>query len=167
MNPPRLVWTLILVGGLAFGLLPREATAAELASAAVFAVAEIEFVGPVQDPTDTPARDVQLEVTFRHESGSPDIKVQGFFDGDGAGRQSKAMCSKCAFCPTQPGKWTLVEVASNATELAGQHHGDHVIATSVETARLLGRGRRERGGVGTDARTARIPTSSATHTTRF
>ena len=30
--------------------------------------------------------DVQLAVTFRHESGSPELTVHGFFDGDGAGR---------------------------------------------------------------------------------
>ena len=47
-------------------------------------------------------------MTFRHESGSPEFKVQGFFDGDGKGG-IEGDVFKVRFCPTQPGKWTLTE----------------------------------------------------------
>ena len=57
--------------------------AAELASTPVDCVTEVTFAGPRQTAKDSPARDVQLSATFRHESGSPQITVQGFFDGDG------------------------------------------------------------------------------------
>lgn len=65
------------------GFLQQAASAEELTSAPVYSVAEIVFAGPGQTAADAPARDVQIAVCFGHESGSPDITVQGFFDGDG------------------------------------------------------------------------------------
>ena len=100
----------------------------ESASTAVYSVAELTFTGPRQAAKDSPARDIQLAVTFRHQSGRPEFTVQGFFDGDGkAGIEGEVF--KVRFCPTQPGEWTLVKVASNAKELKGQREGESLTAT--------------------------------------
>ena len=88
--------------GIANGLLPGE----EVGGVPVYSVAEITFQGPPQTAKDSPARDVHLEVAFRHESGSPELSVQGFFDGDGQGG-IEGDVFKVRFCPTQAGKWTL------------------------------------------------------------
>ncbi len=105
----------------------RVAGADELSSVPVYSVAEIEFAGPHQSAKDAPARDVQLAATFRHESGSPQITVQGFFDGDGhAGIEGNVF--KVRFCPTKPGRWTIVAVKSNARQLDGRHRGDTLTA---------------------------------------
>jgi Domain of unknown function (DUF5060)/Protein of unknown function (DUF4038) len=94
----------------------------------VYAIAEMAFHGPPQTAASSPARDVQLAVTFRHQGGK-EIQVQGFFDGDGNGG-IEGDIFKVRFCPTLPGKWTLEKVESNAPELAGQHRGDVVTATA-------------------------------------
>lgn len=104
------------------------AGADELASVQVYSVAEIAFAGPHQSVKDSPARDVQLAATFRHESGSPEITVLGFFGGDGSGG-SAGDVFKVRFCPIKPGQWTIVAVESNARELGGQHRGDTLMAT--------------------------------------
>jgi hypothetical protein len=126
MKPHAVLVLIVLV--LSVGLLRQAASADELASAAVYSVAEVVFVGPHQSAADAPARDVQLAVCFRHESGSPEYTIQGFFDGDGRGGVDGDVF-KVRFCPTRPGKWTITDVKANATELAGQHRGDHVAAT--------------------------------------
>jgi hypothetical protein len=61
-------------------------------------------------------------VRFRHESGSPEYKVYGFWDGDGQGG-IEGNIFKVRFCPTKPGRWKLVEVSSNRPELKGQGEG--------------------------------------------
>jgi len=118
----------LIVLVLSVGLLQQVATAEELSSVPVYSVAEVVFAGPQQTASDTPARDVQLAVCFRHESDSPEFTVQGFFDGDGQGGIDGDVF-KVRFCPTRLGKWTIADVKSNAQELAGQHRGDYVMAT--------------------------------------
>ncbi len=112
---------LIICLGLPLGAQSLSA-AEELATAPVYGVTECLFRGPPQRPTDTPARDVDFAVVFRHASGSPEHKVLGFWDGDGAGGLSGNVF-KVRFCPTQPGQWLLAEVLSNRRELRGQHQG--------------------------------------------
>jgi len=107
---------------------PRAAEAAEAASAPVFGVAEIAFAGPPCTPSDMPARDIELLVRFRHESGSPAYEVHGFWDGDGKGGSSGNVF-KVRFCPTVPGKWMLEEVRSGHATLKGQKQGACVVAT--------------------------------------
>ncbi len=92
-----------------------------------YSVAEITFKGPQQTAVDTPARDVRLVVTFLHDQGDQ-LKVHGFFDGDGQGGV-EGNVFKVRFCPTKSGTWTIREVDSNAKELAGQHRGDRFTAT--------------------------------------
>jgi hypothetical protein len=104
--------------------------AAEAGRGGVYSVFEIAFRGPPQKPTDTPARDVDLRVTFRHDGGGPTYTVYGFWDGDGKGGTAGDVF-KVRFCPTKPGRWELAEVRSNARELDGQRRGDHV--TAVES----------------------------------
>lgn len=94
---------------------------AGVASAPVYSVVEIPFTGPAIGPADAPARDVDLRVSFRHESGSPTYQVYGYWDGDDRFR--------VRFTPTKPGRWTLAEVHSNRRELEGQREGSHVVAT--------------------------------------
>src|SRR5437773_2265898 len=106
-------WLIAAASLMAFGT--GFAPAAEVASVPVYSPAQITFAGPRQSAADTPARDVQLAVTFRHESGSPELTVHGFFDGDGAGRIDGNVF-QVRFCPTRPGQWTIVEAASNALE---------------------------------------------------
>ncbi len=96
--------------------------AAEIESVRQYSVAEIAFTGPHQTASDTPARDLPFAVTFRHESGSPEFSVQGFFDGDGSGG-IEGNVFKARFCPTRPGKWTITDVESR--ELSYEGKGDH------------------------------------------
>ena len=102
--------------------------AEEVKECGVFSVLELSFRGPMQGPTDVPARDIDLSVRFRHESSSPEYKVHGFWDADGKGGISGNVF-KVRFCPTKAGRWNLVEVASSVSELSDQRKGDYIIAT--------------------------------------
>jgi hypothetical protein len=108
------------------GLLPA---AAEAGTGEVYSVIELAFTGPSFGPASAPARDVEFWVRFRHESGAPEYKVHGFWDGDGAGGASGNVF-KVRFCPTKAGRWTLLEVHSNRSELLNEKEGDYVTATS-------------------------------------
>jgi len=103
----------------------------ELARGSRYSVVELTFVGPKQGPMDVPARDVDFWVRFRHESGSPEVKIYGFWDGDGKGGTSGNVF-KVRLCPTKAGRWKLVEVYSNQQQLRGQKEGDYVIATASD-----------------------------------
>jgi len=103
------------------------ASAEQIGAGDVYSVVEIAFSGPGQGPKDTPARDLDLRVTLRHETGMTEYSVYGFWDGDGLGGFSGDVF-KVRFCPTKPGRWTLVAVKSNRAELAGQHRGDFIVA---------------------------------------
>ncbi len=91
--------------------------ATELESTPVYSVAEVQFAGPPQNATDSPAREISLVVTFRHESGTPELKLHGFFDGDGRGG-IEGRVFKVRFCPTKSGRWNIVEAASNVLQEA-------------------------------------------------
>src|SRR5262245_13466942 len=80
----------------------------ELARGEVYAVTELSFRGPRQGVADTPARDVEFWVRFRHESGQSEYRVHGFWDGDSQGGDEGDVF-KVRFCPTKPGRWTLAE----------------------------------------------------------
>lgn len=99
----------------------------QIARADVFSVIELPFPGPMQTGKDAPARDIDFWVRFRHESGQPEYKIHGYWDGDGRGGASGNVF-RVRFCPTKAGNWTLVEVHSSASELAGRHQGDIVTA---------------------------------------
>ena len=103
--------------------------AAEIMKADVYSVMELTFEGPVQGPKDVPARDIDFWVKFRHESGSPEYKIQGFWDGDGKGGMSGGIF-KIRFCPTKSGRWNLVEVHSNQKQLNSQKQGQYVTAVA-------------------------------------
>jgi hypothetical protein len=93
----------------------------------VYAVVELTFTGPQQGTKNSPARDVDFWVRFRHESGAPEYKIHGFWDSDGNGGNAGNVF-KVRFTPTQTGRWRLVEVYSNAKELTGQRQGESVTA---------------------------------------
>jgi len=103
--------------------------AAEIAKAAQYSVVELTFEGPVQDPKDVPARDIDFWARFRHENGSLEYKIYGFWDGDGKGGITGGVF-KIRFCPTKPGRWDLVEVYSNNPRLNGQKQGLYVTAAA-------------------------------------
>ena len=105
------------------------AGAAELAKGEVLSVVELRFMGPTFGPKDAPARDIELSVLFRHESGEPSYTVHGFWDGDGKGGAAGEVF-KVRFCPTKPGKWVLAEVRANVPKLRGQHQGGWVTAVA-------------------------------------
>lgn len=105
------------------------ASAAQVGSGEVYSVIEIAFTGPSFGASSSPSRDVDFWVRFRHESGSPEYKVHGFWDGDGAGGPSGNVF-KVRFCPTKAGVWTLVEVHSDRAELLDEKEGDTVLATA-------------------------------------
>jgi len=117
-----LLW-IVLPGAQAFG--------EEIAKGGLHSVIEITFEGPMQGPTDVPARDIDFWVRFRHESGSPEYKVYGFWDGDGKGGTSGNVF-KVRFCPTKTGRWDMVEVYSNAEKLNRQKQGHHVSAAASD-----------------------------------
>ncbi|MCI0463825.1 MAG: DUF5060 domain-containing protein [Gemmataceae bacterium] len=127
MNPSALrsVRWLVVVASLS----PTSLRASEEAGrGSVYAVVEVAFRGPVQTPKDAPARALSFAVRFRHEAGSPEYTVHGFWDGDGKGGTAGDVF-KVRFCPTRPGRWALAEVRSSAKELHGQRQGDFVTAT--------------------------------------
>ena len=101
----------------------------------LYEVHEVVLVGPAFGPTDTPARDVELVTQWRHESGRPVYTIPGFWDGDGQG-SAAGNVFKVRFCPTQEGKWTLVGVTSNRSELNGRNIGHTVPCTASARAGL-------------------------------
>jgi hypothetical protein len=118
----RIAICLVLLTGVTGTAAAQRAVPAE-----VHSVVELAFAGPRQGPTDAPARDVDFWVRFKHESGAPEYKVHGFWDGDGKGGGAGNVF-KVRFTPTKPGRWMLAEVHSNAKELAGQRQGESVVA---------------------------------------
>jgi hypothetical protein len=95
----------------------------------VYSVIELTFQGPHAGPTDTPSKDVDFHARFQHESGTPVIKLHGYWDGDGKGGNSGNIF-KIRFTPTRPGRWKIVEVVSNRKELQGQKQGDTLQASA-------------------------------------
>ncbi len=85
-------------------------------------VHEIRFSGPGYGPQDNPVREVELVTEWRHESGAPRFRIQGFWDGDGKGG-SHGNVFKVRFCPTKTGLWTLVKTESNRAALMHQQEG--------------------------------------------
>ena len=59
--------------------------AQELAKADVYGVAELAFEGSPQTARQSPAKDVDFWVRIRHQSGSPEYRIQGFWDGGASG----------------------------------------------------------------------------------
>jgi hypothetical protein len=105
--------------------------AVEIAKAPLYSVVELTFKGPVQGPKDVPARDIDFWARFRHESGSPEYKIHGFWDGDGKGGTTGGVF-KIRFCPTKPGCWDLIEVYSNKSKLHGQKQGQYMTAIASD-----------------------------------
>jgi len=121
--------SLALLGGI---MAHAESPAAEeISSGGLYSVIEFIFHGPQQDPTDVPARDIDFWAMFRHESGVPEYKIHGFWDGDGKGGISGDVF-KIRFCPTKIGRWDLVQVHSNIAKLSGQRQGEHIVVTSSD-----------------------------------
>lgn len=102
-------------------------TARELAQGSSYSVIELSFDGPHQTAIDTPARDIEFQVTFRHEASLAEHTVLGYWDGDGQGGISGNQF-KVRFTPTEVGRWDLMSVDSNAPSLDGQNEGDFVVA---------------------------------------
>jgi len=73
------IWFIAVLLPLVFFCPP--ARAVEIAKAPRYSVVELTFEGPVQSPKDVPARDIDFWARFRHESGSPEYKIHGFWDG--------------------------------------------------------------------------------------
>ncbi|OIP81251.1 MAG: hypothetical protein AUK44_10350 [Porphyromonadaceae bacterium CG2_30_38_12] len=96
--------------------------AAEISVSPIYTVSEIAFNGPSQTQNDA---NLDFWVIFTHESGSPSIKIWGFFDGDGAGNNTGNVF-KVRFCPTKSGKWTITDTYSNNATLNNQKEGDYV-----------------------------------------
>ena len=105
--------------------------AAEIAKAPQYSVFELIFEGPVQSPKDIPVRDIDFWAIFRHESGSPEYKIHGFWDGDGKGGTTGGVF-KIRFCPTKPGRWDIVEVYSNQPKLNSPKQGQYVTANASD-----------------------------------
>ncbi|MFH1718343.1 MAG: DUF5060 domain-containing protein [Planctomycetota bacterium] len=117
----------LLISSLAF----ISAQGAEIAKGPQYSVVELAFDGPSQGPKDVPSRDIDFWVRFRHESGSAEYKIHGFWDGDGKTGTSGSVF-KVRFCPTKTGRWNLVEVYSNRQELHGRNEGESVTAVASE-----------------------------------
>jgi hypothetical protein len=120
-----------LVAAAMLAMVSLPARGDELVRGSQYCVVEITFEGPRQGPKDVPARDIDFWVRFRHESSSPEYKIHGFWDGDGnAGTSGNVF--KVRFCPTETGRWNLVEVYSNRQKLHGQKQGHYVTATASD-----------------------------------
>ncbi|MCA9216039.1 MAG: DUF5060 domain-containing protein [Planctomycetales bacterium] len=103
----------------------------QLAVGDVYSLIELAFDGPEQTPTDTPARDIRLSVTFRHETSGAEHTVSGFWDGDGQGG-TVGNQFMVRFTPTEPGQWNLADVSSNNELLDNQHEGSFVVANESD-----------------------------------
>jgi len=125
----RKTWFFVALLPLIFVCSPLRAL--EIAKTDVYSVTELKFDGPAQGPKDVPARDIDLWARFRHESGSPEYKIHGFWDGDGKGVTTGGVF-KIRFCPTKPGRWDIIEVYSNKTKLNGQKQGSYVTAVASD-----------------------------------
>jgi hypothetical protein len=124
----KLIFPVVLCLGLVASTGRLQAHAAEeIGRGGVYSVVELNFHGPKQGPADTPARDIEFWVRFRHEGSRVEHKVHGFWDGDGRGGASGDVF-KVRFCPSTTGRWELVEVHSGAPELDRQHQGDYLTA---------------------------------------
>lgn len=121
----------VLMMLMAGSVLAEVSRGADLGAVPRYGVREVTFQGPEQGPTDTPARDVQLAVTFRHESGTPTVRVAGFWDGDGQGG-TQGHIFKVRFCPTAVGRWTIAKTESNRDELREQREGDTLVCIASE-----------------------------------
>ncbi len=100
----------------------------QVASGLVYSVIDIVFSGPRFEANQSPFKEVDFWVLFRHESGSPSYKIHGFWDGDGKGGASGGVF-KIRFCPTLTGRWNILQVFSYEKELHHQKEGDYVTAT--------------------------------------
>jgi len=120
-----------LLAAAVFGIMSLPACGKELAQGELYSVVELSFVGPRQRPRDIPARNMDFWVRFRHESGTPEYKIHGFWDGDGKGGTSGNIF-KMRLCPTKTGRWDLVEVHSNKPQLRGQKQGDYITVTASD-----------------------------------
>jgi len=125
----RKMWFLALLLPLIFVCHPLRAM--EVGKIGQYSVVELTFDGPVQGPKDVPARDIDFWARFRHESGSHEYKIHGFWDGDGKGGTSGNVF-KIRFCPTKPGRWELVELYSNKKELNGQKQSHYITAVATD-----------------------------------
>ncbi|HPE74645.1 MAG TPA: DUF5060 domain-containing protein [Draconibacterium sp.] len=93
----------------------------------IFNVFELSFKGKEYSAMDSPTRDVNLNTTWVHESGSPVINLNGFYDGDGEGGAAGNVF-KVRFCPVKTGKWRLTHISSNDEKLNGQNEGFELLA---------------------------------------
>jgi len=125
----RKMWFLALLLPLIFVCHPLRAM--EVGKIGQYSVVELTFDGPVQGPKDVPARDIDFWARFRHESGSHEYKIHGFWDGDGKGGTVGGVF-KIRFCPTIAGRWDLVEVYSNKLELNGQKQSHYITAVATD-----------------------------------
>ena len=116
----RKIWFLAIL--LPLALFSSRVRAGEIAKVSQYSVVELTFDGPEQGPKDVPARDIDFRVRLRHESGSPEYTIHGFWNGDGKGGTSGSVF-KIRFCPTKDGRWDMVEVYSNRQELNSQKQG--------------------------------------------
>jgi hypothetical protein len=87
---------------------------------------ELIFSGRQYVLEDNPVRDIQLLTTWRHENKT--LSIYGYYDGDGQGGP-EGNSFKVRFCPIIPGKWRLVNVASNDPLLQGQHEGFEILCS--------------------------------------
>jgi len=125
----KITWLLIVLASHIF--FTSHVYSAEIGKAEIYSVVELTFNGPEQNETDVPARDIDFWLRFRHESGSPEYKIHGFWDGDGKDRTSGNVF-KVRFCPTRTGRWNIVEVYSNKPSLQGQKQDDYLWATASD-----------------------------------
>ena len=125
----RKIWFLAVLLPLVF-CCPK-VRAAEIAQVAQYSVVELTFDGPQQSPKNVPARDIDFWARFRHESGSPEYKIHGFWNGDGNGGVTGSVF-KIRFCPTKSGRWDLDEVYSSNPKLNGQKQGQYVTASASD-----------------------------------
>ena len=112
---------------LACGSWIAPASGAEVPAVPRYHVLELSLTGPAQGPSDTPARDVALAVTFRHESGRK-VRVEGFWDGDGRGGV-RGNVFTVRFGPTRVGRWRIARTESNHPRLKGLREGDEFLCT--------------------------------------
>ncbi|KPL22551.1 MAG: hypothetical protein AMJ75_07870 [Phycisphaerae bacterium SM1_79] len=110
-------------------VLPNSSSAGPPEKVQLYGIHEVTFSGPKYGPLDNPLLEVNLTTEWRHESGRPTYRILGFWDSDGRGGASGNVY-KVRFCPTKPGKWTLVKTTSNKHELNGQREGHSIVCVS-------------------------------------
>ena len=117
-----------VLGCLVWAAAIHMASAEQIGAGDVYSVIDVALSGPGQEAKDTPARDIQLQATFRHKrhAHAYGARLLGW-------RRPRRRCWPRLQSPLLPDEAGPLDVGSRRVERAdwlnGQRQGDHITAT--------------------------------------